>query len=202
LAEIPSIEVFVEEYLMPGMRKGIGSFRRLPLDRLRLATKMTKNSPVYVENKADCKQTTLELLKWFPQSAGREWTVYVIFEREEVAGERDVSDEAEKKPIKDEKGQGKKKRGRPSKKEESREEPREESFRLPRNLRLPENFGLEKGNGEGEGDREGEGNGEEEWGYGDEGNEAPETISRKRSFSNVSTPREPVTRQRTRGQGK
>lgn len=65
LEEIPSIEVFVEEYLMPGMRKGIGSFRRLPLDRLRLATKMAKNSPVYVENKADCKQTTLELLKCF-----------------------------------------------------------------------------------------------------------------------------------------
>jgi hypothetical protein len=64
LEEILSIEVFVEEYLMPGMRKEL-ALSAVSLDRLRLATKMAKNSPVYVENKADCKQTTLELLKCF-----------------------------------------------------------------------------------------------------------------------------------------
>jgi hypothetical protein len=119
---------------MPRMRK-VGSFRRLPSDRLRLVTKMNRSSPVYVENKADCRQT-LELLKWFPQSASREWTVQVIIEWEEVGDEGDVSDRAEKKLGKQEKG--KKGRGRSPKKEE----PKEESFRLPRNLRLPENFGL------------------------------------------------------------
>jgi hypothetical protein len=42
-----------------------------------------------MENKADCRQTTLELLKWFPQFASREWTLHMIFEREEVVGEPD-----------------------------------------------------------------------------------------------------------------
>ena len=75
---------------MPGMRTGGGAFRREPSDRLRLATKVTKNSPpVYVERKADKRQTTLELLKWFPQS-GRDWSVNVIFEREKV-GDEEVS---------------------------------------------------------------------------------------------------------------
>jgi hypothetical protein len=49
------------------------------------ATKVTKNFPFYVENKADCRQTSLELLKWFSQFPSREFTLHVIFEREEIA---------------------------------------------------------------------------------------------------------------------
>ena len=70
---------------MLGVRRGVGSFRQLPSDRLRLATKVTKNFPVYVENKADCRQTSLELLKWFSQFPSREFTLHVIFEWEEIA---------------------------------------------------------------------------------------------------------------------
>jgi hypothetical protein len=54
-----------------------------------------------VEHKANCQQATLELLKWFPQSSSREWTLHVIIEREEVADkpDQDVPDEAGKKPT-------------------------------------------------------------------------------------------------------
>lgn len=205
MVEIESIEQFIVEHLMPGMRRGVGSFRRLPSDQLKLATKVTKNSAVNLEYQADCRQTTLELLKWFPQSPGREFTVHVIFERAEVAGEPHeaahndtrVKEEKQERGRKGRKGKGRARKEAP--KEEPEEEPAEEPEEepedgVPAHLRLPPEyalFGLPEDKGE---------ENEEH-----ERLAVPGTVSRKRSFedvSGVSTPPEPATRLRTRGSKK
>jgi len=133
---------FIVDHLMPGMRQGLGAFSRLPSDRLRLATKLVKSAPVYLEHSADCRQSTLELIKRFPQS-GREWVMHAIFEREEVPAEQTTSQPINPVETKPAAAKGKKKgkgraRKEPAEAEEDRKEPVEELGFLEEGLMVPE----------------------------------------------------------------
>ena len=89
------------------------AFQRESTDSIRLATKVTRSTPVYLSQEADVRQSMGQLLSWFPTSNDR--TIYVIIRRQEPQPEVEEPEEQETSG----KGKGKKKgkgrgKGRPS----------------------------------------------------------------------------------------
>jgi hypothetical protein len=66
------------------MRQDAGSFVRQVTDKLRLATSVHKNQPVFLSRRANHRQATDDLLKnWFRTiHGGQEYEVFVIIERQ------------------------------------------------------------------------------------------------------------------------
>jgi hypothetical protein len=92
------------------------AFQREPTDSIRLATKVTRSTPVYLSQEADVRQSMGQLLSWFPTSNDR--TIYIIIRRQEPQPEVEEPEEPEEQETSG-KGKGKKKgkgrgKGRPS----------------------------------------------------------------------------------------
>ena len=79
------------------------AFQREPNDSIRLATKVTRSTPVYLSQEADVRQSMGQLLWWFPTSNDR--TIYIIIRRQEPQPEVEEPEELETSG----KGKGKKK---------------------------------------------------------------------------------------------
>jgi hypothetical protein len=67
------------------------AFQREPTDSIRLATKVTRSTPVYLSQEADVRQSMGQLLSWFPTS--NDHTIYIIIRRQELQPEVEEPEE-------------------------------------------------------------------------------------------------------------
>jgi hypothetical protein len=87
VTRIPSRTIeSLQDFIIRDLLSGIHGFIRQTTDRLRLATAVSKDGPVFLSRSANIRQATDDLLKtWFRTTGGgQEYNIFVIIERMQI----------------------------------------------------------------------------------------------------------------------